>query len=73
MSPTAQDAFRPIPGLIRCAGVTGRWGLLCHAQNAVRLLALSMHTTLALYSLLVAFCKCTLAMKTTLSVKASLV
>ena len=27
-SPTVQDAFRPIPGLISCAGVTGRWGLL---------------------------------------------
>jgi len=30
-SPTAQDAFRPIPGLISCAAVTGRWGLLYHA------------------------------------------
>ena len=26
-SPTVQDAFRPIPGLISCTGVTGRWGL----------------------------------------------
>ena len=33
-SPTVQDAFQPIPGLISCAGVTGRWGLLSHAQNA---------------------------------------
>ena len=31
--PTVQDAFRPIPGLISCAGVTGRWGLLSHAQK----------------------------------------
>ena len=30
-SRTAQDAFRPIPGLISCAGVTGRLGLLFHA------------------------------------------
>ena len=30
---TAQDVFRPIPGLISSAGVTGRWGLLYHAQN----------------------------------------
>ena len=26
-SPTVQDAFRPIPGLISFAGVTERWGL----------------------------------------------
>ena len=26
-SPTAQDAFQPIPGLINCTEVTGRWGL----------------------------------------------
>ena len=25
--PTAQDVFQPIPGLISCTGVTGRWGL----------------------------------------------
>ena len=30
-SPTAQDGFWPIPGLISCAGVTGRWGLLSGA------------------------------------------
>ena len=30
--PTAQDVFQPIPGLISCAGVTGRWGVLSHAQ-----------------------------------------
>ena len=24
----SQDTFRPIPGLINCAGVTGGWGLL---------------------------------------------
>ena len=35
-SHTAQDTFRPIPGLISCAGVTGRWGLLSRAQNMVR-------------------------------------
>ena len=34
--PTVQDMFRPIPGPISCAGVTRRWGLLPHAQNAVR-------------------------------------
>ena len=28
-SSAAQDAFQPIPGFINCAGVTGRWGLLC--------------------------------------------
>ena len=38
---TVQDTFRPIPGIISCAGVTGRWGLLTHAQNAVRWLVLS--------------------------------
>ena len=32
--------FRPIPSLISCAGVTGRWLLLSHAQNAVMWLAL---------------------------------
>ena len=41
-SPTAQDAFQPIPGLISCAGVTGRWGLLSCALHAARWLALSM-------------------------------
>ena len=35
-----QDTFRPIPGLISCTEVTGRWGLLYHALNAVRWLAL---------------------------------
>ena len=35
-SPTGQDAFQAIPGLISCAGVTRRWGVLSHAQNAVR-------------------------------------
>ena len=39
-SPTVQDAIRPIPGLISCAGVTGRWGLLSCAQNAARWLVL---------------------------------
>ena len=24
--------FQPIPGLISCGGVTGRWGLLSHVQ-----------------------------------------
>ena len=28
-SPTAQEAFWPIPGLISCIGMTGRLGLLC--------------------------------------------
>ena len=40
MLPTACNAFRPIPGLINCAGVTGRWKLLSYAQNVVRWLAL---------------------------------
>ena len=40
-SPTAQDVFRLIPRLISYTGVTGRWGLLSHAQNAVSWLALS--------------------------------
>ena len=39
-SPTAQDAFQPMPGLISCAGVTRKWGLPYHAQNAVRWLTL---------------------------------
>ena len=29
-----QDAFRPMPGLFSCAGVTGNVGVLCHAQMA---------------------------------------
>ena len=32
--------FQPIPGFISSAGVTGRWGLLPNAQNAVRWLAM---------------------------------
>ena len=40
-SPTVQDVFWPVPGLISCAGAIGRWGLLSHSQNAVRWLALS--------------------------------
>ena len=38
LSPTVPDVFQQIPGLISCAGVTGRWGLLSHAQNTVRCL-----------------------------------
>ena len=34
-SPTAQDAFRSIPGLISYAGVTRRWGLLYHAWQTI--------------------------------------
>ena len=30
--PTAQDAFRPIPDLISCAGVTGSVGITRHAR-----------------------------------------
>ena len=37
-----------IPGLISCTGVTGRWGLLSHAQNADRWLALSKRLVEAL-------------------------
>ena len=47
-SPTAQDVFRPVPGLISCAGGTGRWGLLSHAQNAVWWLALAKRSVEAL-------------------------
>ena len=36
-----QDVLWPIPGLISCTRVTGRWRLLLHSQNAVRWLALS--------------------------------
>ena len=31
-SPNVQDAFRPIPGLISWAGVTGSVGITCHAR-----------------------------------------
>ena len=31
-SPNAQDVFRPIPGLISCAGVTGSVGITRHAR-----------------------------------------
>ena len=31
-SPNAQDAFRPMPGLFSCAGVTGSVGVLRHAR-----------------------------------------
>ena len=34
-----EDHTQPIPGLISCAGVSGRWGLLSHAQNTVRWLS----------------------------------
>ena len=40
----------PIPSLISCTGVTGRWGLLSHAQNAVRWPALSKRLVEALQS-----------------------
>ena len=39
---TVQNAFQSIPSLISCAGVTGRWELISHSQNAVRWLALSI-------------------------------
>ena len=29
----AQDMFLPVPELINCAKVTGRWGLLPHMQE----------------------------------------
>ena len=47
-SPAVQDAFQPISGLISCSGVTRRWGLLSHAQNAVRWLVLSKRSVEAL-------------------------
>ena len=31
-SPVAPDAFRPMPGLISCAGATGSVGVTCHAH-----------------------------------------
>ena len=31
-SPDAQDAFRPIPALISCAGATGSVGVTCYAH-----------------------------------------
>ena len=31
-SSNVQDAFRPIPGLISCAGATGSVGTTCHAH-----------------------------------------
>ena len=31
-----QGVFRPIPGLISCAGVARRWGLLSYVQNDQR-------------------------------------
>jgi hypothetical protein len=40
-SPNPQDAFRPIPGLISCAGVTGSVGVLRYARMA-GLIELSM-------------------------------
>ena len=48
-SPTAQDAIWPIPGLISCTGVTGRWGLLSCAQNAARWLVLFKRLVKALW------------------------
>ena len=48
-SPTAQDVFRPIPGLISYTGVTRRGGLLSHARNAVRWLVLSKRLVEALW------------------------
>ena len=33
MLSTVQDVFQPILGLISCARMTGRWGVLSHAQN----------------------------------------
>ena len=32
-SPNAQDAFRPMPGLFSCAGVTGSVGVLHHVYT----------------------------------------
>ena len=40
-SPNAQDAFRPMPGLFSCAGVTGSVGVLCHARITQMLALLS--------------------------------
>ena len=41
-SPIAHETFQTMPGLISCAGVTRRWGLLSRAQHAVMSLALSI-------------------------------
>ena len=35
-STKAQDAFRPIPGLTSCVGVTGNVGITCHARATQR-------------------------------------
>ena len=35
-SPTAQDVFRPIPGLINCTGVTGRWESNRYAHSKLK-------------------------------------
>ena len=50
--PAVLDVFRPLPGLISYAGVTGRWGLLSHAQNDVgrsRGMHLSIGSLLSLF------------------------
>ena len=42
-SPTVQDTFWQIPGIISCTGMTSGWEVISHAQNAVRWLVLSVH------------------------------
>ena len=45
-SPNVQDTFRPIPGLISCAGVTGSAGIT-HATQISRLSSSLSHTLIA--------------------------
>ena len=40
-----QDVFRPIPGLLSCARVTGRWGLLYHARLNLTTFSASVQAT----------------------------
>jgi len=42
-SPNVQDAFRSIPGLISCAGVTGSVGITRHVY-ATQMAGLHSHT-----------------------------
>ena len=44
------DMFRPTPGLISCASMTGRWRLLSHARNAVRCLLIVSQGSVSLRS-----------------------
>ena len=47
-SPIVQDAIWPIPGIIRCAAVTRRWGLLFCAENKCSLWAVAIQPSLSI-------------------------